>query len=259
MRIEEATIWVDQNRGMLAKQAMAYTGFAPYAVNDYLQDAYEAAIKAAVCCQRNPKLVFEQCFMTIWRRIIASVTPFPDDAREAFKEKKAAEKALREGKVSQPLGKELDDDAENGELQKKKAYHSGGTSMSFPLNARRSGVKLEMIQAKGSKKCKLDIEAIYKERVKPLLSEKEAQVMEYSLGIAREGQLSEREIAAKMGVTRDTVREYFDRGLKKAKKGNVINLSRRDKGNHQFDTKKTTASSNEADPLPHAANAKFGR
>lgn len=219
MKIEDAMRWVNENKGMLARRAAAYTDFAPYAVNDYLQDAYEAAIKAAICCQRNPKLQFEGCFTKIWRDIVASVTPFPDEAREAYKKKKAEGKALREGK---PLPVETDA-AEEGE--KKKTYYSGGTSMSFPLNARKHSANLDMFPIRKSKGgFKIDIERVYSEKVKSLLSPKEAQAMEYSLGITREGKLTEREIAAKMGVSRDTVREYLSRGFQKAKKGKVIDL-----------------------------------
>jgi len=212
MTIEDAITWVDAHRRMLAKRAISYTEFAPYAVNDYLQDAYEAAIKAAVCCQKNPRLEFEGCFTRIWRDIVASVTPFPDEAREAYKKKKAEEKALREGK---PLPV-VEDDGD-----KKKPYYSGGTSMSFPTSARRHEISLEMFPSRrsGGRGLGHKIEQYYTVTLRARLSDQEAQAMEYSLGLTGEGRLSEREIAKKMGVTRDSVREYIRRAVSKARPG----------------------------------------
>lgn len=214
MKIEDAITWVNAHRGMLAKRAISYTEFAPYAVNDYLQDAYEAAIKAAICCQKNPRLEFEGCFTRIWRDIVASVTPFPDEAREAYKKKKAEEKALREGR-SLPIA----EDKKDGD--KKKPYYSGGTSMSFPTSARRHGISLETFPTRksGGRGLGHKIEQYYVATLRPRLSDQEALAMEYSLGLTREGRLSEREIAKKMGVSRDSVREYVRRAVAKAGTG----------------------------------------
>lgn len=213
--IEDAKNWVDQNTGMLANIALKYTWYAPYAVDDYLQDAYEAAVKAAICCQKNPAVKFEACFFKIWRTLIASVTPFPDEAREASKKKKEALKALKEGRPVPEV---------NADEGKKKPYYSGGTSMSFPINAGKD-IPLEVIQTKSrSRKSSIDIEAVYLARVKPLLSAREAQAMELSLGITLEGHLSLSEIAAKMGVTKDTAREYLQRSYSKAEKSRLVRL-----------------------------------
>jgi len=216
MNIDAAKEWVDQNRGILAKRAMSYISFAPYAVDDYLQDAYEAAVRAAICCQRNPAVKFEACFYRIWRDLVASVTPFPDEAREEYKRKKEEIKALKEGK---PI-------PQKDEIvpEKKKTYYSGGTSMSFPLTAGKN-IPLEGFAAKKVERKKVDIEKVYEQRVKPLLSSREAQAMELSLGITREGQLSLSEIAAKMGVTKDTAREYIQRCHAKVEKGRLIKIS----------------------------------
>lgn len=219
MTITEATIWVDQNKGMLAKQAAKYTLFAPYAVNDYLQDAYEAAIKAAVCCQINPALEFQACFMTIWRRIVASVTPFPDEAREAFKERKAAEKATKEGKHVAT--------SSTHSPPTKKKYHSGGTSMSFSLLSKRD-IKLEFWGSRTgtNNRSQKKLDKGYA-LLRPLLSVREQAVMELHLGLSREGQLSEREIAARLGITRDSVREYIRRSFAKAESLSTVPASER--------------------------------
>lgn len=208
MHVHDAIEWVNIHKGLIFKKSAMYTNFTPYDKIDYLQDAYEASVKAALCCQRNPTIKFEACFYRIWRDLVASVTPFPDEAREACKKKKEAFKALKEGR---PIP-EVNDEQNT----KRKPYYSGGTSMSFPTSAFRD-IPLEAIQSKARKKKPIiDIEKVYEQRVKPLLSAKEAQAMELSLGITREGQLSLNEIALKKGITKDTAKEYIARARSKA-------------------------------------------
>ena len=227
MTIDEAAKWVDENKGWLAAKAKTYTNYAPYLVSDYLQDAYEAAIKAAICCQRNPEIDFHGTFRNQWKRMIAKVTPFPDEAREAYAKNKALKKAQKAG---EPQSLE-DDDATTTCDIKKKPYYSGGTSMSIPKNFERN-FECQSIDTTFTAKVarpKINLEKVFEEQVKPLLSEKEAIAMEYAIGTTVAGILSEREIAEVMGVSRDTVRVYLNRGYQKASKARVIKMADKQK------------------------------
>ena len=198
MTCEEAVTWVDENKGMIINQAKQYTTYTPYSVDDYVQDAYTAAVESVYCCKNNPKLIFEAVFRITYRRIIARVTPFPDAAREENKRKKAY-----------ILGQE------DCCIQKSppRRYYSGGTSASFADNM-RNDVDLENI-ADCKSRPKVDLEKVYMERVRGNLSPKEQDVMDLAIGVTLDGTLSYSEIGVKLGLSRENAKKRVSRTIDK--------------------------------------------
>lgn len=79
---EEAVAWVDQNAKIILGHTRKYLPFAPYDQEDFLQDAYEAALEAAkVSAER--KIPFPACFWVTFKGKISEVTPYPDSSRHA--------------------------------------------------------------------------------------------------------------------------------------------------------------------------------
>ena len=198
MTSDEAIAWVEKNRGLIIDRAKEYTKYAPYDVNDYLQEAYASAIEAAVTQQRNPKLEFKAIFLTVFRRNIAKVTPFTDEEREEFKKKK-------QERLAKKNGVNTTQEAKSGDPEKKETYYSGGSSMSFPT-CKQADIVLERVHDKRARRgLNIDIEKVYRERVQPNLNDKEKTVMELALGLTSEGVLSDSEIAKRLGVARTTI------------------------------------------------------
>lgn len=79
---EEAVAWVDRNARTIQGHTRKYLPFAPYDQEDFLQDAYEAALEAAkVSAERQ--IPFPACFWIIFKGKISEVTPHPDSDRHA--------------------------------------------------------------------------------------------------------------------------------------------------------------------------------
>ena len=74
---EEAIGWVNENTKPILGHIRKYLPFAPYDQEDYLQDAYEAAL-AAVQVARDRQVPFVACFWIVFRRRITEVTPHPE-------------------------------------------------------------------------------------------------------------------------------------------------------------------------------------
>lgn len=74
---EEAVGWVNENAKTILGHIRKYLPFAPYDQEDYLQDAYEAAL-AAVQIARDRQVPFVACFWVVFRRRITEVTPHPE-------------------------------------------------------------------------------------------------------------------------------------------------------------------------------------
>lgn len=205
MKIEDAVAWVEKNRGMLAQRAKKYCVYAPYDVDDYLQDAREAAIKAAMICAKNPAAQFGGVFFNCWTEMVAEVTPFPDEKREEYDSRKS-DTVVRKKRVT-------------------------GVSQSPPSDARRD-VPLEVFQAKCQSTRQLNYKAAL-DRVKPVLSEKEAVALELAIGaVPGVGKLSYNEIAKHLHVSKDTAAEYVNRALDKARRvgrGETVNVKPRKK------------------------------
>jgi RNA polymerase sigma factor (sigma-70 family) len=77
MTAEEAVTWVNRNKGMIIAETKKYQLFTPYDRKDFVQDAYEAAIVAAVLANRKG-LAFEGCFWRIFQRNVSNLVPNPD-------------------------------------------------------------------------------------------------------------------------------------------------------------------------------------
>ena len=207
----EAVAWVDKNKAMVIGQAKQYVNYTPYDVVDYVQDAYAAAVEAACCCQNNPGLVFRAVFKVIFKRMVAKITPFPDEAREEH------QKNRRDQKV---LTVETDDNYEAEE--QKRPYYSGGTSSSYPANW-RADIDVEgMSRDKSLRRSKVDLEKVYLERVRPHLTEKEQTVMDLAIGTTCEGSHSYSEIGKKLGITRETAKKQVTRTVTKIIEGKFI-------------------------------------
>jgi hypothetical protein len=72
----DAVAWVKQHRKIIARKAQNYTVYAPYDIEDYLQDAYVAAIIATEISQKK-NLPFAPCFWTTYRDLVSITTPMP--------------------------------------------------------------------------------------------------------------------------------------------------------------------------------------
>lgn len=209
---EEAVQWVDQNRGMVINQAIQYINYTPYDVDDYIQDAYASAVEAAYCCQHNPKLIFPAVFKVIYRRMVAKVTPLPEEARKENKKKKAAKNA-KKGIIAAETTQD-----------NTRPYYSGGTSTSFPQNM-RNDIELQTIHARKRSQPSVNLEKAYLERVRPNLLEKEQQLMDLSIGLTDEGSLSYAEIGKKLGISREAAKKRVTRTLDKIVERKLIIMS----------------------------------
>lgn len=219
---EDAVKWVDRNLSMIIDRAKVYSDFTPYDVDDYIQDAYSAAVEAAMCCRQNPKLDFEGVFRIIFRRTVAKITPFPDQDREEYHKKNELRKREALASSRDALVEDICDEEMGAAPPSKKSYYSGGTSMSFSKKA-QANFCLDILpdRNQGRSSCDIEepydiVEDLYVNQVKPLLSQREQMVMDLSLGITEEGSLSSNEVADRLGVSRRSVRTFVDRALKKA-------------------------------------------
>lgn len=77
---EEAIGWVDQNTKQIIGHAKKYLPFAPYDRDDFLQDAYEAALEASGVSNER-QISFPACFWVVFKGKISDVTPNPDSKR----------------------------------------------------------------------------------------------------------------------------------------------------------------------------------
>lgn len=72
----EAVAWVNQHQNIIARKARYFTFYTPYDTEDYLQDAYVAAIIASDISQKKD-IPFAACFWTTYRDQASMVTPMP--------------------------------------------------------------------------------------------------------------------------------------------------------------------------------------
>lgn len=77
MTAEAAIAWVDQNAKQIAGHSRKYLPYAPYDQEDFLQDAYEAALEAATVSMER-QVFFPACFWNLYKGKISAVTPNPD-------------------------------------------------------------------------------------------------------------------------------------------------------------------------------------
>lgn len=77
MNGEEAIAWVDMYQGLVRKKVWFLTGNnTPYDLEDFLHDAYEAALKAARLSRRKG-ISFSSVFWQLFRKNVLRVTPCP--------------------------------------------------------------------------------------------------------------------------------------------------------------------------------------
>jgi len=77
MTAEAAIAWVDQNIKQIAGHSRKYLPYAPYDQEDFLQDAYEAALEAATVSTER-QVIFPACFWNLYKGKLAAVTPNPE-------------------------------------------------------------------------------------------------------------------------------------------------------------------------------------
>jgi hypothetical protein len=82
MTAEAAIAWVDENVKQIAGHSRKYLPYAPYDQEDFLQDAYEAALEAATVSMER-QVFFPACFWTLYKGKISAVTPNPDSKCKA--------------------------------------------------------------------------------------------------------------------------------------------------------------------------------
>jgi len=74
MNGEEAVAWVERNRGLVIKKVGLLKSNTPYDLEDFLHDAYEAALMALRISSRK-EISFPPVFWVIFRKNVLRVTP----------------------------------------------------------------------------------------------------------------------------------------------------------------------------------------
>lgn len=77
MDFYHAAAWVKENEAIIKGYASKYRKYSPYEECDFMQDAFEAAMIAAVRSKKK-NIRFEAAFWTIFRCQISVTTPCPD-------------------------------------------------------------------------------------------------------------------------------------------------------------------------------------
>ena len=171
MDFQQAAAWVKDHEKAIKGYIAKYRKFSPYEEIDYLQEAYEAAMIAAVRSKQK-QLHFEAVFWKVFRSQISVMTPAPD--------------ILTHGSNSIPS-------------------HFCSDDLSAIAEKSSHGRQKEP-----------DIEVIFLS-VRHHLTEKEQQVLYWALGIGKEGQMSNYEIADRLGCVVSNVRDILSRALDRIK------------------------------------------
>jgi len=240
---DDAIAWVNSYRQYIISRALEYVKHTPYDTEDYVQDAYNAAVSAVRACQQNPKLQFKGTFWAFFGRYIAMNTPLNEDfqkntlmnkAAECLKNTpydteeymqiayKAAVSADRDCKKNSRLkfrdvfwtyfSKQLPLSAQSNDSNEPETPRkSGYACMSFSSSSRAD---VDMTFFESTKHQKVDIEGLI-DKYGIKWSPREQSIMALALGTTEKGRLSPKEIAEETGLKRDTVREYMQRALKK--------------------------------------------
>lgn len=77
MDFQQAMAWVREHETSIKGYIAKYRNFSPYEECDYMQEAFEAAMVAALR-SRQKQLNFEAVFWTVFRSQISVITPDPD-------------------------------------------------------------------------------------------------------------------------------------------------------------------------------------
>lgn len=77
MDFQQAMAWVSQHESAIKGYIAKYRNFSPYEERDYMQEAFEAAMIAAIR-SREKNLVFEAVFWKVFRSQISVITPSPN-------------------------------------------------------------------------------------------------------------------------------------------------------------------------------------
>ena len=72
-----ATEWVKKNESVIKGRTRHYLKFTPYEASDFLQEAYESALIAALRCQ-GKDLPFDTTFWTVFKDRISVLIPNPE-------------------------------------------------------------------------------------------------------------------------------------------------------------------------------------
>lgn len=80
MDFSEAIDWVKSNEGLIKKTLSKYYMYSPYEEDDYMQDAFESAIVAALKSQ-GKQISFESVFWQDLRKNLSLVTPNMNTSR----------------------------------------------------------------------------------------------------------------------------------------------------------------------------------
>lgn len=171
MDFQQAAAWVKGHEKAIKGYIAKYRKFSPYEESDYFQEAYEAAMIAAVRSKQK-QLHFEAVFWKVFRSQISVITPSPD--------------MRTHGSNSIPSNQCSDD--------------------------------LTLISGNSLKRRveQPDSEAIYNS-ICHLLTKKEQQVLYLALGIGMEGNLSNYEIADRLGCVVSNVRDIINRAMDRIK------------------------------------------
>ncbi|WP_020678158.1 hypothetical protein [Geopsychrobacter electrodiphilus] len=175
MTAEAAIAWVDQNAKQIAGHSRKYLPYAPYDQEDFLQDAYEAALEAATVSMER-QVFFPACFWTLFKCKISAVTPNPDSK-------------CRTGSSSPPRTT-----CDWSDFSEERFNQADSICYSEPL-------------------FNIDIDQVYP-FVRDYLAPKEVQVLEALLGI-HGGTMKIKEAARHLGCTPANVRQALNRACQR--------------------------------------------
>ena len=193
----DAIKWVDAHARVILSRVNGYTLYTPYSPVDYLQDAYEAAIKAVKVVNEDPTKSFSAVFMIMHRKIVFAVTPYPGEER----------------KQNPVVDAEIES---KGKIKKSGTNNNGGISMSYPAN-KRNDIPMENMRFDERNEDPIDLDFVYRTYVKGNLSRREAEVMEMALGLTDQGCHSTAEIGEAMGINGASVRKMITRSIEKTR------------------------------------------
>jgi hypothetical protein len=108
MECQKAIDFVNEHKPQIISRARKYAYYAPYDDDDFIQDAYEAAVMAWRVCANNRDKKFYGLFWKYFQDIIAAKVPCPDvkikypRVHKALTEKEGPRKTKRKPESDRP-------------------------------------------------------------------------------------------------------------------------------------------------------------
>jgi DNA-binding CsgD family transcriptional regulator len=177
--------WVKQNKKTIESKMRRRMIFAPYSMEEYMQEAFIASLIAFRQYPDTSSSVFRQAFWRNFKDAVAEMVPRPPKLHDPSK-------SIRKRRISNKESKSIPCTA---------------------CNYNDDGACLEEIAIPDD--IKYDYRNLLYTWVRPALTEKEARVLYLSLGLDNEITLSERDISKLLKVSRRSVRDLLENSLTK--------------------------------------------